>query len=311
MNERKILDQHPPWLEWLKENLKRGCEHLELKKILIDNGFDPHSVEAATRSLTSSPALKPTAVNSAQVYHAKPVTDTQSGLSLEWQSEGESLFLQDPKNPALVSQVLTPRMQLYLIADFMTPAECQDLMDLGQAHLRASTVSYPNEEEVNGSNPAIEQLADQSYVDLSFRTSQTCDLALLNHPKVMEMDQRIAQTLGVSLALAEGTQLQRYRVGEQFKAHTDYFLPHSVEFERYASVRGNRTWTFMVYLNEVKAGGGTRFLNVQKTIQPKQGMAVVWHNLLPSQEVNPETLHAGLPVIEGEKYVITKWFRQR
>jgi len=77
-----------------------------------------------------------------------------------------------------------------------------------------------------------------------------------------------------------------------------------------ASVQGNRTWTFMVYLNHVMEGGGTKFFAIDKVIQPKVGMAVVWNSLYPDGVVNPDTLHAGLPILQGQKYVITKWFRE-
>ncbi len=319
MSALKILDQHPEWLRWMRENLARGCDRADLTRLLLQNGFDTGSVDKALQ--TAHSPLKPQASHFSApamgqpqapiVYHAKPVFMGMSALNLQHESQGNSVFLQDPLNPALVSQVLTSKMQLYLIADFMSASECQVLIELGAKHLRASTVSLPDQHAQSGSAQVLEQLGDQTYVDLSFRTSQTCDLALLNHPKVLALDQRIAQTLGVNAALSEGTQLQRYRVGEQFKAHTDYFSPQSEEYVRFATERGNRTWTFMVYLNEVKLGGGTQFVSIKKTIQPRQGMAVVWNNRLPSGEVNPETLHAGLPVLEGEKFVITKWFRER
>jgi len=319
MSALKLLDQHPEWLHWMQENVARGCDPSDLTRILLQNGFDAGSVDEALQTAHSpikrlESHFAASALGQPQapiVYHAKPVSEGLSALSLQHESHANSIFLQDPLNPALVSQVLTSKIQLYLIADFMSASECQALIDLGAKHLRASTVSLPDQHAQRDSGQVLEQLGDQTYVDLSFRTSQTCDLALLNDPKVLALDQRISQTLGVNAALSEGTQLQRYRVGEQFKAHTDYFSPHSEEYARFATERGNRTWTFMVYLNEVKLGGGTQFVSIKKTIQPRQGMAVVWNNRLPSGEVNPETLHAGLPVLEGEKFVITKWFRER
>ena len=319
MSVLQSLDQHPQWLHWTQENMARGCDPAGLKSILLDNGFDPVSIDQVlTSSFTALKTLARSAFlqtggqsQTPIVCHASPVSTGQSYLSRTFESQGEAIFLQDPLNPALVSQVMAPQMQLYLIADFMSAMECQDIIEVGTRQLRTSTVSFPDQPALSGSGHGVQQLADQSYVDLSFRTSQTCDLDLLNHPKVLAMDHRIAQTLGINLTLSEGTQLQRYRVGEQFKAHTDYFAPQSDEYVRFATKRGNRTWTFMVYLNEVKLGGGTQFLSINKTIQPRQGMAVVWNNRLPSGAVNPETLHAGLPVIEGEKFVITKWFCER
>ena len=104
---------------------------------------------------------------------------------------------------------------------------------------------------------------------------------------------------------------QKYSVGQEFKAHHDYFTPNSQEYLTYCQHAGQRTWTFMIYLNDTPAGGGTRFRKLEKTFYPKQGMAVLWNNLKEDGSPNPYTLHHGMKVREGEKYVITKWFRER
>jgi hypothetical protein len=76
-----------------------------------------------------------------------------------------------------------------------------------------------------------------------------------------------------------------------------------------AGLRGNRTWTFMVYLNEELEGGATRFTKIDYAIKPKTGMAVLWNNLHVDGSINPFTMHCGEPVISGHKLIITKWFR--
>jgi prolyl 4-hydroxylase len=98
-------------------------------------------------------------------------------------------------------------------------------------------------------------------------------------------------------------------VGEQFKPHLDAFEPGSNAYQRYAGVRGNRTWTFMVYLNEGMEGGATRFPKVDVVIAPRTGMALLWNNLDDKGAPNPATQHCGEPVTRGCKVIITKWFR--
>ena len=71
---------------------------------------------------------------------------------------------------------------------------------------------------------------------------------------------------------------------------------------------GQRTWTFMVYLNNVEEGGETFFRHFDRKFVPSQGTAVVWNNLYPDGSPNPFTIHEALPVIKGNKWVITKWF---
>ena len=321
MPELKRLDHHQDWLAWTQENLARGCDPAGVKAILLQNAFDPDSVE----QVLAQGVRAPKAASAPMVYHARavlqqgapvslalgPLERTTSGEDRGARNNAQPVFLQDPANPFLVSQVITPLLQLYVLVDFLSPSECQGIIDLGQGHLRASTVSLPDQDAHNALPGTVQLQADQTYVDLSFRTSQTCDLALLQHPWVDALDRKISIAMGLPMELSEGTQLQRYRVGEQFKAHTDYFTPQSEEYAKFAAIRGNRTWTFMVYLNEVEQGGGTHFVAINKTIRPRQGMAVVWNNLTPSGDVNPQTLHAGMTVLEGEKFVITKWFRQR
>ena len=80
-------------------------------------------------------------------------------------------------------------------------------------------------------------------------------------------------------------------------------------YQRYAGVRGNRTWTFMVYLNEGMEGGATHFDAIDYAVQPKLGMTVIWNNLKADGTPNENTRHAGEPVTKGHKVIITKWFR--
>ena len=59
------------------------------------------------------------------------------------------------------------------------------------------------------------------------------------------------------------------------------------------------------------AGGGTAFLRLDHVFQPRRGRALAWNNLHANGAPNPDTLHAGLPVLQGAKTIITKWFRER
>ena len=100
-------------------------------------------------------------------------------------------------------------------------------------------------------------------------------------------------------------------MGQEFKAHTDYFEPTGADYAEHTGQSGQRTWTVMAYLAAVDAGGGTRFLRTGKIIQPEPGKIVAWCSLMPDGTVNPDTLHHALKVRRGRKYVITKWFRER
>jgi prolyl 4-hydroxylase len=115
----------------------------------------------------------------------------------------------------------------------------------------------------------------------------------------------------LALDASEPIQGQRYAPGQEFKPHTDTFEPGGYDFLLHTSERGQRTWTAMIYLNQPEDGGATRFKAIGKTVQPETGKLLAWNNLLPDGRPNPATLHQGMKVRRGTKYVVTKWFRER
>lgn len=190
-----------------------------------------------------------------------------------------------------VQKVPNPKLTLFIKRAFLDEATCAALVAQIDAQRRPSTIS-----DHNGDN--------------AFRTSETCDLAA-DDPVVAAVDAAIAAATGLDPAHGEPIQGQRYAVGQEFKAHTDYFEPAGVDYQKFCGVAGNRTWTAMIYLNEPEAGGATRFKAVDKTIQPETGKLVCWSNRRPDGSLNPATIHHGMKVRAGTKYVITKWFRER
>lgn len=98
---------------------------------------------------------------------------------------------------------------------------------------------------------------------------------------------------------------------QEFKAHTDYFELHGADYACYCSIAGNRTWTFMIYLNQPDAGGATRFTRAGKTIQPETGKLLVWDNGRPDGSYKPASIHHRMKVRSGMEAVIAKWDRER
>jgi prolyl 4-hydroxylase len=183
-------------------------------------------------------------------------------------------------------------IELYTAEGFLDSAECAELVGLIQAALRPSTISTP--------------LAGEP--DQYFRTSRTCDL-VGSEGAIARLDAKIARAMGIDPRLAEVSQGQWYDVGQEFKLHTDFFKDY--ELERFSTPTwGQRTWTFMIYLNEPGGGGATRFADIDLVVEPRLGMALFWNNLLPTGEGNNFTRHQGMPVTSGKKVIITKWFRK-
>ena len=190
-----------------------------------------------------------------------------------------------------VQRVPSPKLTLFLRKSFLAPELCATIIGLIDAQRRPSTIADPNG-------------------DAAFRTSETCDLDPA-HPVVIEVETKIRALVGLASAHGEPMQGQRYGVGQEFKGHTDYFDPDGADFARYCTVAGQRTWTVMIYLNDPAAGGATRFKTIDKIVQPETGKLLAWNNLRPDGTPNPSTIHQGMKVRAGAKYVITKWFRER
>ena len=189
-------------------------------------------------------------------------------------------------------KVDTPLIQAYEIHEFFTPEECQKTIDVINQNLYQSGVT--------GGTPS------------TYRTSRTNHLEDVDLEWAKIIDIKIASVLGVSPKFSEGTQGQRYDETQYFKEHVDWF-PDDYLDDDSAGMRelGNRTWSFMVYLNTVEEGGETLFRRINRKFVPRQGTALVWNNLYPDGHGNPFTIHEAMPVTKGNKWVITKWFRER
>lgn len=190
-----------------------------------------------------------------------------------------------------LQRVPSPKAELFQIRDFLSRDHCAQLIAMIETDRRPSTIADPNG-------------------DAYFRTSETCDLQP-QHPAVQALEAMLTELSGIDPRHGEAPQGQRYDVGQEFKPHTDYFTEGGPDWERYCAIAGQRTWTFMIYLNDVAAGGATRFKVVGKTFQPETGKLLCWNNRRPDGSVNPGTLHHGMKVRAGVKYVITKWYRER
>ena len=196
-------------------------------------------------------------------------------------------------NPA-VQAAMVGAAQAYYHLDFLDAADCATLIGLIDVDRRPSTV-----------------LSDRSARDDDgFRTSESCDLDRYA-PDVLRIDTRIAELLGIDPLKGETIQGQRYAPGQQFRAHHDFFHETQRYWEDMKRSGGQRTWTAMVYLNDVAEGGATWFPQAGLRVAPRRGLLLAWNNMNLDGKPNPLTLHEGMPVVQGVKYIVTKWFRER
>lgn len=182
-------------------------------------------------------------------------------------------------------------LDLFVCRSFLTRAECTGLMARIDEDKRPSEI-----------------LADDP--DPTFRTSETCNLDPID-PLTLQVESKITRLMGIDPAHGETIQGQRYSVGQQFKCHHDFFYTTEPYWPEQERTGGQRTWTVMVFLNEPEAGGQTDFPKAKVKISPKPGNLLAWNNLDAIGEPNDQSLHQGMPVEAGVKYIITKWYRER
>lgn len=179
-------------------------------------------------------------------------------------------------------------LEIFAISGFFSEMECQRLMAI------VDDVARPS--------PTYDNNADLS------RTSYTGDVDPLD-PFIQMLQRRIDDLLGFDPGVGETMQGQRYTVGQQFRPHYDHFSPSHSFWAKEMARGGQRSWTVMAYLNAVDEGGATEFPKTGLSIPPQAGALLAWNNMSPDGSPNPNSLHAGCPVICGTKYVLTKWYR--
>ena len=184
--------------------------------------------------------------------------------------------------------------EIYLVNNFLSKKECNDIISICKFN-PSTTVSDQSDKVVDIIHPN--------------RTSYSCFFEnTMNHPFYVHIDNKMKSYMTYE-AYSEAIQAQKYKENQHYLYHYDYFQPNS---EHVTKGSGQRTYTMMVYLTDVKEGGDTDFEILGVRIKPKRGLAVVWNNLYDNGQPNQHMRHAGLPPRNGSsKIILTKWFRER
>ena len=182
-------------------------------------------------------------------------------------------------------------VELYVVRDFLTAPQCSQLIAVIDANRVPSPVVSDRPVPV-------------------YRTSETCYLYPVE-PIVTAVEAQLDRLTGIDPGYGEALQGQRYAVGQQFKAHHDFFATDQLYWREQVVMGGQRTWTAMAFLNEPEAGGTTSFPTLGIALKPRTGTLLVWNNMDEFGEPNAATLHAGMPIEQGTKYILTKWYRER
>jgi prolyl 4-hydroxylase len=185
-----------------------------------------------------------------------------------------------------------PRVVVF--GGLLSDEECDALVELAQPRLARS-------ETVDNATGGSEVNAARTSDGMFFERGET--------PLIDRIEKRIAELVGWPLENGEGLQILRYRPGAEYKPHHDYFDPAQAGTPTILQRGGQRVGTVVMYLNTPAAGGATTFPDVTLEVAAVKGSAVFFSYDRPHAVTR--TLHGGAPVVDGEKWVATKWLRER
>ena len=183
---------------------------------------------------------------------------------------------------------------------FLTDEECDTLIRLGAEQ------GYERSEDADD-NPQMDGTFGGKKSDGRTSTNAWCVDACYNHSVTQRVIEKIENLTGVPDINSEYLQLLRYEPGQFYERHHDY-IPRDKK-----RPVGVRMLTVFLYLNDVEEGGATYFNDLDITVPPKKGRALIWPSVInddPNEQEN-STNHEALAVVKGEKYGANAWLHQR
>ncbi len=294
-----------PELErWLARHIAQGFGADALVRSMCQSGYDAAfaraTVQAAfagsgQRGARSGHSTSPTARAKAAAqsmpnaaHHAATAAAATPAITAP-----NALPAGDGRDVPVLFAIESPRIALF--QRLLMPDECEALIALSRGRLARSPVVNPD-------------TGDENLIDA--RTSMGAMFQVGEHPLIERLEARIAAVTGVPVEHGEGLQILNYKPGAEYQPHYDFFNPQRPGEARQLRVGGQRMATLVIYLNDVPAGGATAFPKLGLRVNPVQGNAVFFAYLGEDGALDERTLHAGLPVEQGEKWIATKWLRE-
>jgi prolyl 4-hydroxylase len=275
---------------WIVRNLDRGCEAEQLIQGLIGQKFDPAVarglIGAFGKARSAGTSITEDSLTLDVDLPAQPLEATRlpAGNSIQAADRSVQVLLR------------LRRPILAVLAGVLSSQECQELIALARPRLTPSTVVDPK----TGLNSVV---AHRNSDGMFFQIAET--------PLVAALDRRFSQIMNMPVSHGEGLQVLRYGPGTQSTPHFDFLMPSNPANQQSLTRSGQRVSSLVVYLNEVASGGETDFPEIGIAVCPRPGHAVYFEYCNSRNELDPLSLHAGAPVISGEKWAVTKWMRQR
>jgi prolyl 4-hydroxylase len=190
-------------------------------------------------------------------------------------------------------RLVMQRPRVVVLDQLLSDAECDALIEAAKPRMARSLT--------------VETVSGGVAVNAA-RTSQGMFFERGQSDVIRTLEARIARLVQWPVERGEGLQVLHYLSGAEYKPHHDYFDPEQPGTATILRRGGQRLASLVMYLNQPEAGGGTTFPDVGLEVAPRKGSAVFFS--YPRAHPDTLTLHAGAPVVAGEKWVATKWFRE-
>ncbi len=191
--------------------------------------------------------------------------------------------------------VLNESPMVAVIDDVLSKSQCLQFIELARESMQRARVSLEEESGI-----------------VDGRTGSNTWLAYDKFRAAQSFGERVSALVGIPLDKAEAIQVIHYGPGQKYGAHFDAYELDTEKGQRCCKYGGQRLVTCLVYLNDVEAGGGTRFPKLDLEVSPKAGRMVIFHNVEDGDysRPHPASLHGGEPVHAGEKWAMNIWFHQ-
>jgi prolyl 4-hydroxylase len=284
---------------WLKQCIAQGFSRDVIEQSLQSTGYQrqfARRAACAAFEALAGPSPAPSnpevpSLDGAAAESDGSVVDASSSQILA--TEGNSIQTGD-RSVHILLALNSPRIILF--GDLLAPDECDALVQMSKGKLARSNV-------VNRQTGRYDVHPD--------RTSEGAYFQRGENELVARIERRIAELTSCPLERGEPIQVLRYQPGAEYKPHFDYFDPSHAGNQQVLSMGGQRIATLLMYLNDVQAGGSTVFPEIGLDVLPRRGHAVYFAYSNEEGQLDARTLHGGSPVAVGEKWIATKWLRQR
>ncbi len=269
---------------WIIAQAEAGCRPEDIVAAMTKSGWDEDvALDALENTLRDR--LDQVARERASIPPPVPVPEPTVG-------GGHPVLDGGDREVRVLLKMQSPRVIVF--GGLLSDEECDALVELAKPKLARSetVVNATGGSEVNAARTSEGMFFDRGAIGL-----------------VDRIERRIARLVNWPVENGEGIQVLHYSPGAEYKPHHDYFDPVHPGTATILQRGGQRVGTVVMYLNTPAAGGGTTFPDVGLEVAPIKGNAVFFS--YDRAHTVTKTLHGGAPVIDGEKWVATKWLRER